>query len=230
MIYITGDLHGYWDKRETFIRGLSENDILIVLGDFGWNWTPDNLRLYKVRCTTLFVDGNHENFDVLNNLPTEQMFGGTVGVLKDRVYHLKRGEMYTIKGKKFFCFGGALSIDKDYRIPGKSWWREEQPSREEFNHALATLDNNNWTFDYLITHTGSDEEIKEMFGHKLLIKDYTQGMISELINNIKSNKGTFATHFFGHMHKFIQKFGDDFDTVCMYEQILALDTKEFVIR
>ena len=40
MTYICGDLHGSYNNatEEKFLKGLKEDDILIVLGDFGWTW------------------------------------------------------------------------------------------------------------------------------------------------------------------------------------------------
>ena len=48
--------------------------------------------------------------------------------------------------------GGATSTDKDYRIEGKSWWRAEMPSGEEFYEADKNLMAHNNNVDYVITH------------------------------------------------------------------------------
>ena len=121
MIYLTGDIHGNIDLKKLNMRNfpkqkeLTRNDVLIILGDFGLNnksikkekhyldWL--NSRNY----TTLFVDGNHEEFPVLNSYPVVEAFGAKCHQLCDNVYHLMRGEIYHIDGKTFFVMGGAES-------------------------------------------------------------------------------------------------------------------------
>jgi len=144
-VYITGDTHGGHDIRKISTKNwpkqkeLTKNDYLIIVGDFGllfdnpissqeeyWlNW------LNEKNFTTLFVDGNHENFDLLSQLKETQKFGGPVGKVKESIYHLKRGFVYVIDSKKIFVFGGANSIDKSQRIPYVSWWPQEIPSFSE---------------------------------------------------------------------------------------------------
>ena len=76
MIYITGDTHGDISCfKNPKLNKLGEKDILIVCGDFGFIWNPHdknerkNLEYLKKRKYTIcFVDGAHENFDVLNNV------------------------------------------------------------------------------------------------------------------------------------------------------------------
>ena len=104
--------------------------------------------------TTLFVDGNHENFDRLNAYPMEEWHGGKVHKIRPSVLHLMRGQIFNICDKKVFTFGGASShdisdgildtedpdfktkkklLDKRramYRIKHLSWWKEELASKE----------------------------------------------------------------------------------------------------
>lgn len=61
--------------------------------------------------TTVFVDGNHENFDRLYSYPVKEWNGGKVHEIRPSVLHLMRGEVFTIEDKKFFAFGGASSHD-----------------------------------------------------------------------------------------------------------------------
>ena len=133
MIYVTGDMHGGIDihkmstKRFPEQKTMTKNDYVIVCGDFGLVWDKPGDKYYNEQqywikwlnskpFTTLFVDGNHENFDILNALPEVEMFGNVVGKVSDSIYHLKRGRVYTIDGKKIFTMGGAYSHDKEYRV------------------------------------------------------------------------------------------------------------------
>ena len=54
--------------------------------------------------TTLFVDGNHENFDRLKNYPITEEWGGKVQKIYDKVYHLMRGEIYTDRRQENLYF------------------------------------------------------------------------------------------------------------------------------
>ena len=88
MIYITGDTHGTYDFANLLAfpgrEKLTKNDYVIIAGDFGGVWyggsiDEDTQNLYEsMPFTVLFVDGNHENFDLLNAYPTEEWHGGKI--------------------------------------------------------------------------------------------------------------------------------------------------------
>ena len=124
MIYITGDTHSSFERFNTMIfpeqYEMTKSDYIIICGDFGGVWNKDEESpkekwwmewLEKKPFTTLFVDGNHENFDRLNNYPVEEWNGGNVHKIRPSVIHLMRGQVFTIDGKKIFTFGGAKSQD-----------------------------------------------------------------------------------------------------------------------
>ncbi len=121
MIYITGDTHGNWKStlhHDVFPEGdtLSKNDYVIICGDFGlWHDTEDERFalnwLNAQPFSTLFVCGNHENYDRLYQYPVEEWHGGKIHKICDSVFHLMRGQVFDINGKKFFTFGGASSHD-----------------------------------------------------------------------------------------------------------------------
>ena len=126
MIYITGDTHAEFRRFNTNNfpeqRTMTKNDYLIICGDFGGVWFPENHKYSKEQkhnldwlnlknFTLLFVDGNHENHDILSHLPEKEWKGGKVGVVRESVLHLKRGQVFNINGIKIFTFGGARSHD-----------------------------------------------------------------------------------------------------------------------
>lgn len=86
MIYITGDTHGDISCfKNPKLNKLGEKDILIVCGDFGFIWNPHdknerkNLEYLKKRKYTIcFVDGAHENFDILNSYKPYRWKGGNI--------------------------------------------------------------------------------------------------------------------------------------------------------
>ena len=78
MIYITGDTHGDWKSRlneHSFPeqKEMTKDDYVIILGDFGiWDNSDKERRnldwLNNRNFTTLFISGNHSNYDILNTL------------------------------------------------------------------------------------------------------------------------------------------------------------------
>lgn len=159
-IYITGDTHGDMDlgklKKEGFAA--QEGDYVIICGDFGavWDDSKEDKNLQEwynnQPWTTLFCDGNHENFELLSKYPVEEWSGGKVHRIGSKILHLMRGQVFTIEGKKFFVMGGAQSHDMTFRIPGKDWWAEEMPSYREVKEGYKNLIKNSKEVDYIITH------------------------------------------------------------------------------
>ncbi|MBP3893285.1 MAG: ROK family protein [Atopobiaceae bacterium] len=168
-VYVTGDIHGWLDigkltpDRWPAGSKLRKSDFLIICGDFGLVWTdPPTLEekffidwLDNRPWTTLFIDGNHENYDLLDSFPTCTWRGGKVSRIPGtkHIIHLLRGQVYEMgKFGRWFCMGGAPSHDIGGRMEGESWWPREMPSQEEYDEAIANLERVNWQVDYVFTH------------------------------------------------------------------------------
>jgi DNA repair exonuclease SbcCD nuclease subunit len=173
---------------------------MIVLGDFGLVWSNSKEEIYwqnwlnTRNYTTLFVDGNHENFNLLNAYPVTEWNGGKVHMISDSIIHLMRGQVFTLNGEKFFTMGGGTSIDKHYRIEGKSWWAEEIPSSSEFEEGMDNLDKHNWEVDYVLSHTTS-KRIMELICY---IKE--NNPINTFFDMLEKDL-TYKYWFFGHFHE-----------------------------
>ena len=147
MIYITGDTHGDISCfKNPKLNKLGEKDILIVCGDFGFIWNPHdknerkNLEYLKKRKYTIcFVDGAHENFDVLNSYKPYRWKGGNTHKIADNIYHLMRGEIFTFEGKSFFVMGGGESDDAYMREENVSWWESELPTAEDMRNGVRNI-------------------------------------------------------------------------------------------
>ena len=96
MIFITGDTHGDIDYKKLLIlkeKNLSYDDYLIICGDAGICWSPFDfvrfLRLYNdIGCTIIFVDGNHENFDMLNMCDLVEYKGALMHQIDEHIFHV----------------------------------------------------------------------------------------------------------------------------------------------
>ena len=228
MIYVTGDKHGSQEMYELTRRRrpveLGGDDMLIVAGDFGlfWRDTPTTQEAHwrrwvdEQKWTTLFIDGNHENFDILDRFPEEQKWGGSVGRAGEKIYHLKRGEIYEIEGMRILAFGGAQSIDRMHRVEGVEWWPREIPSYVEVQHCLDTISDHDNDVDYVITHTCPREVARWMEGKYGFGK--RDDPVTQTLSHIASAV-TYKQWLFGHWHVTME-FGK---YRCLYHDYARLD-------
>lgn len=229
-IYLTGDIHGSHDieKLNTNLfpaqKNLTKEDYLIILGDFGLTWNDGNECKYWLdwlnnkNFTTLFVDGNHENFERLYQYPVVEFLGGKTHKLLDSIYHLMRGEIFTISGLKFFAFGGGISIDKAYRTEGLSWWSQEIPSYSEIENGFMNLEKNNFSVDYILTHE-APTNISMIANTYHSEKD----QVTEILDAFQE-KTIYKRWFFGHHHT--DKNIDDKHWL-LYNRVMKLEQDEF---
>ncbi len=159
MVYITGDMHGNLERLyEKSFRKLKSGDVLIVCGDFGYIFNGDKTErevidfLSTRRFVTAFVDGTHDNMDTINRARVTYWHGGMVHRIKGNLIHLMRGQIFEIEGNRYFTFGGGESTDKDMRVEGGTWWRQEIATPEEMAEGAKLLDENGRSVDYILTH------------------------------------------------------------------------------
>lgn len=201
MIYVTGDTHGEMRRFDSAqVKKLKKGDTLIVCGDFGFIWEggskeEKNLKkLGKKKYNTLFIDGTHENFDLLSQYPTTDWNGGQVQNISGNLYHLMRGQIYTIEGKKIFAFGGGESTEKHMRIIAGKWWSCEMPSADEMHTGLKNLIAADMTVDYIVTHEPTS---RVQFG-AVNPKESTNQLDSYFEQLVKQVQ--FSKWFFGEIH------------------------------
>lgn len=226
MIYITGDTHGDFYRFSRFEIEL--NSYVIVCGDLGLCWKKDDS--FDKQCeffakkdyTVLWIQGNHENYDMIAEYPVEEWHGGKVRhIVRDKVILLERGQVFTIEDKTFFTFGGASSHDIQggvldrsdidfaddrlkairqqlpFRIIHESWWKEELPSEEEMEEGRLNLEKVAYHVDYVITHcasTGIQNRVDNGFGSL-----YKADVLTDYLQEIE-DKLAFKHWFFGHYH------------------------------
>lgn len=210
-MYVTGDTHGE-EARMVYAgypynRDLGEGDILFILGDFGYisndGYKEHMFLKYLAEekpYTICFIDGNHENFDVLESFPVEEWNGGKVHVIRrdqaknPKIIHLMRGQVYEIDGKKIFTFGGGYSLDRYMRREGYSWWAREMPSQEEMDEGLRNLERVGFKVDYILTHTAP---MDTMARYKHYHPD--ERPLNNYLEYIRE-KTTYEHWYMGHLH------------------------------
>lgn len=230
MIFITGDTHRMKDIKKLNTDSfpeqllLTRDDYVIIAGDFGAIWSGDELDEEALnyhnnkKYTTLFIAGNHENYDLLNKYPVEEWHGGKIHRIRENVLHLMNGQIFTIEGKKFFVMGGATSVDKMLREVGVSWWPEEEPSDEEYIEASNNLIANSNTVDYIITHTCPEKVRKHAFQVYNDFIEYSsrvEQFLDIIIDNVDYKKW-----YAGHIH--IDREFPDYKLRILYNSIIKL--------
>lgn len=244
MIYVTGDTHGDWKTRLNKCsfpeqEEMTKDDYVIVLGDFGiWDDSDRERRnldwLNNRNFTTLFISGNHSNYDILNRLPVEKWNGGNVNFIRSNVIHLRRGQVFNIDGTTFFTFGGATSHDisdgileigdlrikewsknpnKMFRVNHKTWWKEELPSKEEMQEGIDNLNDAGNKVDFIFTHCAASSTAA-LLSHGL----YKPDTLTDYFEEIK-NKVEFKKWLFGHYHD--NKAVNDKE-ILLYDQIVRI--------
>ena len=146
----------------------------------------------------LFLDGSHENYDLLEQYPTEERFGGLVQPLGGNVYHVCRGSVLELEGKKYLCFGGAESPDKEEREAHVNWWPQEMPSDEEYARCEAALEANGWQVDYVLTHDAPSK-----FLDFSVLAEGENNRLHLFLDKVVM-KTTYEKWFFGCHHKDVQ--------------------------
>ncbi|MDR2605018.1 MAG: metallophosphoesterase, partial [Desulfovibrio sp.] len=170
-IYVLGDIHGDWGSLNAFInknirhsKQIAElkaqydelEAVILQVGDFGYwphrnsiniNNSVDGIKGNRVKI--FWCDGNHENHDVLDELQAGQPDKPFIEICPS-VYFATFGSMLTlIDGTTVMFCGGADSIDKHFRIPRVSWWKQEVIDDAD----MAKLPPQGTKVDWIVSHT-----------------------------------------------------------------------------
>ena len=231
MVFVTGDRHGEEGSfSEERLPGQAEwtaEDTVIVTGDFGFVMRGEKKNLpernkldalARKPYTIAFCDGNHEAFPILNTYPEEIRFGAPVRRIRQNVFWLQRGYVYTIEGKKFFVMGGAHSMDKEWRLRYQQvcgeqiWFPEELPSAEEYRRAIRSLEEHRHRLDYIITHTAPRTIIPRIMGRYPDDHDRElTGFLDWVYHEVE-----FTRWYCGHFHEDVEINGQ---MICCYQNV-----------
>jgi hypothetical protein len=175
MIALIGDVHGKYRHYHEIIREKERYPYTLQVGDFGFNY--DTL-LNVDPNHHVFMPGNHDNYDVLYDIPN---------CIGD--YGFK-----SLNGVDFFFYRGAYSIDRDLRTIGIDWWEKEELSLQEFENAKEIY--KDVKPDIMISHDCPQFVSFELLGpNQKIYQNMTSWALSELYN-IHQPK----YWFFGHWH------------------------------
>lgn len=230
MIYITGDTHNIEDISNISASNMklccveqnadySKITNLIILGDFGLPWHSCSVDEHGIHPTNktdkyllewynkkpfkiLAVMGNHDNYDMIEKLPSVKMFGGIVLKVSENIFYLKRGKVYKIEDKTFLVLGGALSDDKTHRKSNENWWPQEEWTEEEKENCIHNIKRHEGTFDFVLSHTGPSAGIACTDSYYLNEENLLELKKDSnvIFNDFIDSNITYKKWFFGHWH------------------------------
>lgn len=167
-VAFAGDWHGdtFWAKQVINVAHQWGIKRIYHVGDFGiW---PGEFGASFIRKTHKWLDkydmeiwvtpGNHEWWPRLEEIYSK--YPGQVAPTSKnypRIKWLPRGHRWEDDGISFVSLGGAPSIDRDYRSPGKSWWPEEVITEEDVERTVA-----GGYADIMITHDSPNPGVKKV--------------------------------------------------------------------
>ncbi|NEN07844.1 hypothetical protein G3T36_18465 [Diaminobutyricibacter tongyongensis] len=156
-----GDIHGDLPALFRILDVLAERGVhcVIGLGDVGILWGRNSkhdidkleARVTANQQTFYWVDGNHENHDLIAKYPIDDRGQRPIST---NVIHLPRGDRITLPtGRTLAAFGGANSVDVAMRSR-TSWW----PAESITDDNLATLGTEH--ADILIGHDAPEDVLR----------------------------------------------------------------------
>jgi Icc-related predicted phosphoesterase len=215
-VMILGDTHGNGHFLDQVIDLAMERECEYIyqLGDFGyWPHELDGVEfldtlsaaLVEVGIKLIFVDGNHENHEMLRKESKKvKMFGTEFFEIRPNLYWTGRTNTWVHEEVRFAALGGAASIDEDDRVEGVSWWAEEITTKEDVQELVDKIGGR--YVDIMLTHD-APTAVEEAYGKRLMFHEKSKNnryLINDALTVIEP-----ARLFHGHYHyKMHYKYGD----------------------
>lgn len=143
-VAILGDIHTDTQYLEYAIRSAVEQGAkaMIQVGDFGLNYSDSFLSAID----NITRDNNIQLMAIRGNHDDPWWFRQYRRM--DNVHFIPDGLVTTVGKKRVAFLGGAVSIDRDHREEGISWWSDERVNPHVVNQWM----NDGVKADILITH------------------------------------------------------------------------------
>lgn len=201
-VLVAGDwhrnLHAAFPKRVIKLAQQLMIDTILHVGDFGYKYAttdaytfekPLHRALIEADIKLVWVDGNHENHEMLRTLP--RLDNGFVQTgARGNIFYAPRGHRWEWSGRKFGALGGAWSPNWARLKEGSTLFKDlEETTWKDFE----TLGNE--PLDYLVTHdVPARVAMKTMFG--IVEKTETRKILQKAVDVTKPSR-----IFSGHWHQ-----------------------------
>ena len=240
MIAVISDVHFPSNKPrqkevEDSLEKLSGIRALFICGDFTDNRKdtapdepmklPDYMK--KLPYPVFFIDGNHEDYDVLKRLPQiseseKEMIFQTSGCAVDAkntkkaadgVYYLNRGSICKIDGFSILLIGGSTTGPGYKKNHPDIWQPDEDLTDEDKNRIETGLQEQKNNVDFVFTHTVPTCMVKAWFPEKDL------SVTNEILEHVWRTV-SYRHWLFGHFHEDTD-YPENFH--CLYNDIILLE-------
>lgn len=181
---LLGDVHGNIDHCVQIAKRAFPLEV-IQIGDLGIGWLTTK-QLALLPSNFKFFVGNHDCRQ------------------ESYKYSCCLGDFGEYKG--LFYVSGADSIDKDSRIEGKSWWRDEELNHQQCNQVLELWEKS--TCDTLLCH-----DCPQIVAESIMLaydKSTTRMILNEIIKVRKPRRV-----YFGHWHRVAHWFNEGVEYRCI---------------
>ena len=184
---LVGDLHG-----KVHLLQLDSPKPIIQIGDFGFR-EAYRLFMNTPQSELMIVGGNHDEYPILKTMPS---YLGDFGIIP--------------RTQSTFFVRGAWSIDRAWRVEGKSWWHDEELSLSKGNEMLDAYELAKP--QVMVTHD-CPNMVKHAMFQASLIPNYTGSLLDECLK-IHIPK----IWIFGHWHQDkTYNWGDTCKFICLDE-------------
>lgn len=241
-VLVVGDTHGNLDWMCGVVLPHAQEagaDKIVQVGDFGFVWPGEterglrelSLALEEAEIDLHFLPGNHEDFDQLELLTSRAEDFSSEGhvQLRPRVFYTGKVSAWEWAGVRCAAVGGATSIDRQWRVPGESWWPQEALTAEEAVAAKAL-----GQVEVLFAH---DAPVQNPFSlipdpdslaHRQLITDVARVLRPEVW--FHGHYHRFAQYSFGHSEGCAEVVGLDCDATSWSRNMALLSLDAGVVE
>ncbi|MBN8423117.1 metallophosphoesterase [Microbacterium esteraromaticum] len=210
-VWVVGDVHGNAGWIQTLLPAMRRYDpslrTILQLGDYGFDHTGAGTHAVDFWAKKAGIErvlvtlGNHEEWNHI--APAQDDRPGQAIRVSNVVWLLPRPFRFTIGGRQALSLGGASSVDKVFRTPGKDWFEDELITEEMENAAIAA-----GVADVLLTHESPVDVAPEVLAIIASNPDrYPPDALSisaaqrERVQRV-SDAVHPALHLHGHMHTY----------------------------
>lgn len=162
LIAFAGCWHSDVQAAHRTIRHMAERGVKVIIhtGDFAYSnkgtfGGADNFlhkvnrELIKQDMFIIAIRGNHDEPDLYRKFDGNPVDGLPFTQMRERIFHAPDGTVWEYNGVKFLFLGGAFSVDRAFRIEGKSFWLDEVTDADALARSMMLPEQ---SIDIMVTH------------------------------------------------------------------------------
>lgn len=194
-ILLVGDVHGERENIERVFKYAkdAEAEHIVQLGDLYYGF-PDidpfmndiEREVFKTGIPFSFIKGNHDNHALLGKITD-------LTDVRDGVQFIPNCIPFKLGSATFLAAGGAFSVDKPDRIPGVSWWPDEQITDYDVRYSEYAEG-----VDIILSHdaptTSNLDDLMSLMPFTAALKN--RDRLQQIVENVKPKM-----LFHGHYHR-----------------------------